>query len=218
MNSRAALALTIAGGAAYALVSHQLMTRAAGSPWALAAVLGPIALGVLIGVWRSGQRVLAAALALAVVALAAFSARGEGIPPEWLYLAQHAGIHTGLGLWFGSTLMRGATPLISQIAGRVHGGLVPTMAHYTRQLTGAWTLYFFTMAAISLALFAWAPFAAWSLFANVLTPITLVLFFVGEYGLRYRLHPEFERVSLMEAVRAYSQHSESAAAPPRPVP
>ena len=31
------------------------------------------------------------------------------------------------------------------------------------------------------------------------------LFFVGEYFVRYALHPEFERVSLAEAMRAYTR-------------
>ena len=35
----------------------------------------------------------------------------------------------------------------------------------------------------------------WAVFANLLTPLALVAMFVGEYLLRYRLHPEFERAS-----------------------
>ena len=52
------------------------------------------------------------------------------------------------------------------------------------------------MAALSLALYALAPFAAWAAFANLVTPLAMVLMFVGEYLLRYRLHPEFERATL----------------------
>ena len=54
------------------------------------------------------------------------------------------------------------------------------------------------MAAISIGLFLFAPFDAWALFANLLTPLAMVLLFVGEFLLRYRLHPEFERATLAD--------------------
>jgi hypothetical protein len=39
----------------------------------------------------------------------------------------------------------------------------------------------------------------------------MVVLFVGEYLLRYRLHPEFERATLSAAVRAYSRRDAAAA-------
>ena len=63
------------------------------------------------------------------------------------------------------------------------------------------------MAAMSLGLFAFAPFAAWALFANLLTPVAMVLMFVGEFLLRYRLHPEFERATLADALNAYARRA-----------
>jgi hypothetical protein len=33
--------------------------------------------------------------------------------------------------------------------------------------------------------------------------VAIAALFVGEHLLRYRLHPEFERVSLLDTVRAY---------------
>jgi uncharacterized membrane protein len=208
MSPRAAIALTLLGGAAYAIASHQLMTHAAGSPLALASVLGPIAIGALIGLWRRGKRALALALGAAGVTLVAVSSQGGSIEPKWLYLAQHAGVHAALGFWFGSTLRPGAMPLITQIARRVHRPFQDAMLGYTRQVTVAWTFYFFIMSVLSFALFANASFSAWSLFANVVTPVVLGLFFVAEYLLRYRLHPEFERVRLMDAARAFSQRGQ----------
>ena len=73
-------------------------------------------------------------------------------------------------------------------------------------MTVAWTLYFVGMAVASLALFMAGDFARWSLLANILTPVLTAAFFVGEYLVRYRLHPEFERVSLLQAVQAYRSH------------
>ena len=98
----------------------------------------------------------------------------------------------------------------------MHRQLTPTMRAYTRKVTFAWTIYFVAMAGVSLALFAGAPFEAWATFANLLTPIALALMFGGEYLLRYRLHPEFERVTMMDAIRAYRQSNLAAPAPDKP--
>lgn len=120
-----------------------------------------------------------------------------------LCVAQHAGIHAALAWVFGRTLRRGRTPMITQLAERVHRSVTPAMRNYTRRLTAAWCGYFVGMVALSLALYAWAPWAAWSLFGNVLTPLSLVLFFAGEHVLRYRRHPEFERASIAQALAAW---------------
>jgi uncharacterized membrane protein len=205
-STRARWAAGAAAAIAYAAASHALMTRAQDSAWSLAIVLGPLVVCGAAGLWASGHRVLAATGLLAALLLVAAAAGGRGLSARWLYLAQHAGIHLALGAWFGSTLRRGTEPLISALARRVHGGLTPAMARYTRRLTAAWTSYFFAMVAASLALFFAGDFVHWSLLANVLTPVFTAAFFVGEYLVRYRLHPEFERVSLHRAIAAWRSH------------
>lgn len=130
-----------------------------------------------------------------------------------LFLGQHAAIHLGLAALFGATLRRGSLALISRVALRVHGTLSPTMARYTRQVTLAWTAYFIVMALTSVGLYAFASFDAWALFANWGTPLALGAMFGAEYLLRYRLHPEFERVSIWRAIQAYSQRAARGAAP-----
>ena len=191
---------------AYAAASYTLMTRAQDSAWSLLVVLGPLVVLATGAAWSNGQRVLAATGLLAAVLLAVFAASGRGLPARWLYLAQHAGVHLALAAWFGSTLRKGAEPLVSALARQVHGSLTQAMARYTRQVTLAWTLYFLAMVAASLALFAAGDFAHWSLLADVLTPVLTAAFFVGEYLVRYRLHPEFERVSLQQAIVAWRAH------------
>jgi uncharacterized membrane protein len=125
---------------------------------------------------------------------------------QGLFLAQHAGVHAALALWFGATLRRGHQPLISQLAQRLHGHLTPAMAHYTRQVTLAWVLYFAAMTLVSLGLYFGGPLHAWSLLVNAITPVATLAMFVGEYALRYRLHPEFERVGFSAAMRAYRSY------------
>jgi uncharacterized membrane protein len=157
---------------------------------------------------RRGPRLLAAVAGLGLVALVL---RRPGAAAAWrrraLYLAQHVAIHVALALVFAVTLRPGQEPLVSALARRVHDGLSPGMAGYTRKVTIVWSAYFVLMAATSLLLFAFAPFDVWAVFANLATPLAMVLLFVGEYLLRYRLHPEFERATLADAMNAYARRS-----------
>jgi len=200
MNSCARWGLAAVGLGAYALLAHHLVSRDAGSVLALLTLLGPMVGATLWGLWHAGHRLVALGLAAGAVAVLL---NGSRLPVSWLYLAQHAGIHLGLAWWFGRTLRGGLEPFITQLARRLHDPMQPTMVVYTRHVTLAWTIYFVAIAGTSFLLFAFAPIAAWSLFANVLTPVSLVAMFVVEYLLRYRLHPEFERVAFLDAVRAY---------------
>lgn len=200
---------------AYAVLAHHLTARPDASVWALLAMLGPMAGVILVGLWRSGQRWALVACLAGAGWLVVQVLQGGRIAPQWLYLAQHAGIHAALGLLFGRTLLPGRKALISAMAERVHRVVTPDMAAYTRRLTAIWTGYFALMTGLSLGLFLAAPLTAWSLFANLLTPIALGLLFVGEHVLRYWLHPEFERISLGTVLRAYADHQRGQ--PSRPV-
>lgn len=194
-------------GAAYVAATHWLMTRAPASDWNAVVVVGPMLAFATIYAARRRLRVFAAAAALVAIALVVQAWRGDGFAPGTLYLAQHVGIHLLLAFVFGSTLQQGREPLITALARRVHaggGGLTPPMAAYSRKVTVAWTLYFLTMAFLSVGLYALAPFEAWAVFANLVTPLAMLLLFVGEFVLRYRLHPEFERATLAQAMNAYS--------------
>jgi uncharacterized membrane protein len=204
---RLRIAAILLASVAYVLGTHWLMTRAQPSPWNVVGVLFPMLAAIAIGAWRGGQRALAAIAALGIAALCAPAVLGLPVAPPLLYLAQHAGIHLFLAVAFGSTLRAGHTPLITTLAARVHRRLTPDMVAYTRKLTLAWVLYFVAMALISLGLFALAPFEAWALFANLLTPCAMVAMFVVEYLLRYHWHPEFERASIADAIRSYRHDS-----------
>ena len=206
------IAAILLASIAYVLGTHWLMTRAHASPWNVVGVLSPMLAAIAIGAWRSGQRLLGAGAALVVVGLCAQALMGVAVAPAVLYLAQHAGIHLFLAAGFGSTLRAGHTPLITTLAARVHREFTPARLRYTRQVTIAWTVYFVAMAVASLALFVFARFDTWALFANLLTPCAMALMFGAEYALRYRLHPEFERTSIADAIRSYL-HGDKPAAP-----
>jgi uncharacterized membrane protein len=203
----------------YAVLSHQLMLHAAEEPWAVAAIFGPLLLPCLALAWRRGNRLVLALTVAALVALVFIVAAGGLGNVKRLYLAQHVGWHVALGLGFAASLRGPGLSLIGQVAWRVHGGwLSPEMQAYTVHVTRLWAGYFFAMAALSVGVFILAPWSAWSVLANLLTPIAIALLFVGEYIVRYWLHPEFERVRLADAVRAFQKPPEPAApAPDAPV-
>jgi uncharacterized membrane protein len=195
----AALAL---GG--YALLSHWLMLVAADRPWAIIVLLGPLLLALLTLALQHRHLPTLLACTLMAGAMAAYVVASEGRQRvEHLYVLQHAGIHAALAVAFGATLRPGSLPLIGVFATRVHGTLTPGLARYTRGLTQVWVAYFAAMVLLSLGLYALGPWWLWSVYANLFTPVAAVSLFVGEYLLRYRLHPEFERATLAQTLNAY---------------
>lgn len=197
------LALAAAALAAYAGLSHWLMVNAADRPWAVAVLFGPLVLAVAAAGWRQRQPLTLAACGLGVVLLALVVWRGGVEDVNRMYVLQHAGIHLALAWSFGLTLRPGGKALIEMLAERLHRHFSPTMRDYTRRLTLWWVLYFLGMVVVSLAVYVLAPWPWWSLYCNVLTPLAALAFFIGEHGLRYWRHPDFERVSLHTAFAAY---------------
>jgi len=192
-------------GVAYLALSQWLMTSAPDSPWNAVALLVPMLAAAAAGAWSAGQRLRSLLAAAAIAALCAQATLGVLVPAPLLYLTQHVAINLMLGWWFGSGLRDGQVALITRLASFVHRDMPPAMIAYTRNVTRAWVAYFIAMSLTSLLLFALAPFATWAWFANIGTPLALAAMFGGERLLRFRLHPEFERSSVADAIRAYRQ-------------
>ena len=197
------LAAGVALLGAYALLSHWLMVHAAREPWGVAVLFGPLVLALGGAALQRRDWLLLAACAAGVALLAGVVARGGVEDINRMYVLQHGGMHLALAIGFGSTLRPGATPLISMLAASVHQRFTPEMQAYTRWLTGLWTAYFMAMIGVSLLIYALAPWPWWSLYCNVLTPLAAVLLFVVEHVLRYRRHPDFERLTMRAALQAY---------------
>ena len=207
MRVAAQVVMGALAGLLYVWASHWLMTAAPHSSWNAVALLAPMLMLIVLMAWRARQRAVAL-VGLAVLAVLVLTAGlGRGVPQRWLFLGQHVVIHLALAALFGISLRRGSEALISSVARHVHGHLTPDMARYSRKVTIAWVLYFITMAALSVALFKFAPFDAWAAFANWLTPLAVMLMFGGEHLLRYRLHPEFERVRMVQVIAAYARRT-----------
>lgn len=120
-----------------------------------------------------------------------------------LYYLQHLGTHLALGTLFGRTLFGPGEALITRIARGVFGDISERKQRYTRQVTIAWTIFFFANALLSTTLFLFAPPAIWSIHANLLTAPLIGLMFLGEHLVRLRKLPPEERPSFMTAIRAY---------------
>lgn len=199
-------------GVGYSVLSH--IAAASAAPDLLDAL---VAIAPLVGLafmmaWRSSQRSTMLALCLAgCVALYGFSA-WLVTHYNWVFLLQHAGIYALLCVAFGRTLQAGRTPMISGFARIVHGGLSPALIVYTRWATWAWSIYFGSIAALSLLLFWLAPIAIWSAFANLLGVPLLGLMFAGEYAARCYVLPAADRAGPLEAIRAYRQASSAGTA------
>lgn len=212
LRTAARVAAFALASAAYVAASHWLMTRTQASAWNVVGVLSPMLLIVAAGAWRSGHRWVGGCAVLALAVLCLQAILGITVSSHVLYLAQHAGINFCLALFFGSTLRPGHTPLITTLALRVHGGHIsPGHAAYTRKLTLLWALFFTTIVLISLGLFLGASFDTWAVFANLVTPVATGVMFGGEFLIRYRLHPEFERSTVADAIRAYMHNARPSA-------
>ena len=211
------LVLALGGFAAYALVSHWLMVHAANRPWAVAVLFGPLVLAVAGAGWQRRQPAVLLACAAGVALIALVVARGGVDDVNRMYVLQHGGIHLALAWAFGSTLRGGATPLITTIAEGLHRRLnqrfTPEMRAYTRWVTGAWTVFFLAMVAVSALIYMLAPWPWWSFFCNVLTPLAAVLMTLAEHAHRYRRHPDFERISIRAAFGAWRQAGSAGQAP-----
>lgn len=186
------------------------LSSASGEPshWGAALALAPLVLALGMALWKLPQRVLAALAGMAAVAVLAWAWPVLTSEVAFLYFVQHVGVNGLLAAVFGRTLSGPGESLVTQLARRVHGGVLSErQLSYTRGVTQAWTAFFLGMVAVSTALFVLAPVAVWSTFANLLGGPLIGFMFVGEYLWRLRALPPGERSTLADAVRAWKQHS-----------
>ena len=73
-------------------------------------------------------------------------------------------------------------------------------------MTAAWTVFFATLFTLSCALYVSGFLAAWSVLANIVSPLLTAAMFVVEYAVRHRVLPQWERVGLLGGIRAFSRH------------
>jgi uncharacterized membrane protein len=203
------LALLAVVGAAYLGLSYAITVAEHPTLAMLVFSIAPLAAMALASAWHARARGLA--LGLCAIATAAVLLNLDWLRAHtaWLYFLQHFGAMALLGLNFGRTLGQGdANALCSRITTLILRTEVdPKYMHYTWKVTLAWTVYFACSALLSVLLFFGAPIEAWSVFANVLTPLLIGAMFMVEYLIRVRTMPQRVHFSIAETIRAYRKHA-----------
>lgn len=206
LRRRSWVALAVVLSIGYAILAHASLVSSVSPTVGTLLALTPITLFALWAVRRSKRRALGAA-ALAATAVAAWLGWGtlERHFPD-IFFVEHATTNLMLAFLFGRTLAAGREPLVALFARLVHGSIPPEVERYTRLVTLAWTLFFATLFTVSCALYFGNFLAAWSLLANILSPILITAMFVVEYAVRLRALPHWEQVGIMGGIRAFSRH------------
>ncbi|WP_439520375.1 hypothetical protein [Hydrogenophaga sp.] len=179
---------------------------------AVVAVL-PVVAALFMALWRVPPWAARVAGVLVVLGLLAWLWPQLRSNVPLLYYLQHLGIHVALGVFFGRSLLGPGEALITRMARRIFSHeLSARKVRYTRNVTLAWTVFFFANALVSTVLFIFAPPAIWSVHANLLTGPLIGLMFVVEHIWRLCVLAPHERPGLADIVKAYRR--ESAAASP----
>lgn len=186
-------------GVAYGLWCIGMLWLAPRSLLTILSFLAPCMLFACSWAWRQ-HRLLGVALAVALPAGLYTLYRQHADRADLFYVAEYFIVYLTLCIWFASSLR--TQPLITKVARRVHA-LTPAMEVYTFKLTRAWSLYFLTMALLSLLVHTLAGFKSWAFFTLAISPISLLAFFIIEHLLRYHWHPEFERATMAQAIRSW---------------
>ena len=203
---RARTAAAVLVSVAFAIAAHVAIVE--GFSPAIGALLSLVPVTILvIALVRRSRRPAIAIAALALVALGAWLAFPslELHFPD-LFFVEHAGGQLLLAVVFGRTLLRGKEPLVARFARIMHGEIPPHVARYCRGVTIAWTTFFCALFALSFSLYVGGYLAAWSVLANILSPLLVGAMFVIEYLVRMRALPDWERVGLLGGVHAFRRH------------
>lgn len=196
--------------AAYLVVSYFVAASSHANTSLLLMGLGPMAAIALAAAINSRHKTLNLFVWSLLVLLAVSNSDLLSTHVSWVYFAQHFGAMSILFATFASTL----SGMDSQtLCSRVTCMILPALKEdkiymrYTRNVTVAWSSFFFLSALISLLLFIWGSIEAWSFFANVVTPVLIGGMFAGEYALRNRFIPDRPSIGIEEIVRAYRRHT-----------
>lgn len=189
---------------AWALLAHYGSAGNGPADFSAALATAPMLALAVILLWRLANPLLIGLGGLLILALLALSWPLLRQNIALLYYVQHLGTNLALGVLFGRSLLGAGEALVTHFARLAHDGEIsPAKTRYTRQVTLAWTLFFFASAALSTGLFLFAPTFVWSVFVNLLSLPLLVLMFIGEHLIRFLVLPPEDRSSIADTIRGY---------------
>jgi uncharacterized membrane protein len=193
---------------AWAVAAHFASAHPGPSGWGAALALAPVVTALVLGLWSLPMRWLGVLgmLALAGVLVALWPWLTGRV--ALLFFLEQTGVYLLMAVVFGRTLWGPDESLVTQMARRVHGGVLSDKQFvYTRKVTLTWTLFFMAMALGSVLLFLLAPTAIWSVFANLLGGPLIALMFVAEFVWRRVALPDEARATMSDAIRAWKTHN-----------
>ena len=193
---------------AWAVAAHVASAHPEPSGWGAALALAPVVTALALGLWSLPMRWLGAlgVLALAGLLVAVWPWLTGRV--ALLFFLEQTGVYLLMAVVFGRTLRGPEESLVTQMARRVHGGVLSDkQLVYTRKVTLTWSLFFAAMALASVLLFLLAPTAVWSVFANLLGGPLIALMFVGEFVWRRVALPGETRATMADAIRAWKTYN-----------
>jgi uncharacterized membrane protein len=188
---------------AYAGLSHYCIGVAGSPDLGATLALTPVISVALILAWRETPAGVALALTAGLAGLIHGLWRLLTQNFALIYLLEDSAVYGLLGLTFSLSLLRDRVAVCTRLADKVHGPLTAQEVRYTRRVTVAWAVFFFTVAAVSIELFRWAPLRIWSLYANFCVLPLVGAMFLSEYLVRRRILPRGRRTGLLATVRVY---------------
>lgn len=191
----------------YAILANHTNQSTHNATLGVIVALAPLALTAVIMTWHAKQPRLMLGLISITAGLLWLAWPVLERHYGWIYWLEHESLQWALLLTFARTLRQQRQPLCTQLATIVHGELTPLYAHYTYQVTVAWTAFFALMILISTSLFFLQPIAVWSIFANFIFMPLVAVMFIAEYAVRKIARPELAQTNIMDAVRAFMQYS-----------
>lgn len=193
---------------AWAVAAHVASAHPGPSGWGAALALAPVVTAVVLALWSLPMRWLGALGVLALVGLLVAVWPWLTGRVALLFFVEQTGVYLLMAVVFGRTLRGPGESLVTQMARRVHGGVLSDKQFvYTRKVTLTWCLFFMAMALGSALLFVLAPTAVWSVFANLLGGPLIALMFVGEFVWRRVALPDEARATMADAIRAWKTYN-----------
>ncbi|WP_374410752.1 hypothetical protein [Hydrogenophaga sp.] len=193
---------------AWAWAAHVASSQREPAAWGVLLAILPASTAVVVALWRTTRRWIAVALAVGLAIALATLWPWLLTQVALLFLIEQLGVYALLAALFGRSLRGPGESLVTQLARRVHGGVLSAaQERYTRKVTVAWTLYFIGIGLSSVLLFVFAPPAVWSLFANVLAGPLIGLMFVAEFLCRRVALAGEDNAGFADAIRAWKAHN-----------
>jgi uncharacterized membrane protein len=203
IGQRAVLAAVVAGAAGCLALAYLSSSGRLPPLLSVGIALTPLLTGAVALSWRSRLRwpVLLAAAALLVAAALQLDWLAQHVSALWF--VQHVAGHALLALVFGRTLLPGEIPLATRIAQAVLPSMPVAVVQYSRGVTLAWTIYFVTMAVVSVALYFGSSTAIWSTFATAVSGPLVALMFVVEFAVRRSVLPASHCATIAQTVAGF---------------